>query len=55
MWNGLTDEVIWAEEVVVPDLECEAWGQVVLRLGQAVEVLLHEKIHDTSTLLQVEQ
>ena len=36
----LTDEVIWAEEVVVPDLQCEARVHVHLRLAQTVEVLL---------------
>ena len=36
----LTNEVIWAEEVVVPDLQCEARVHVHLRLAQTVEVLL---------------
>ena len=36
----LTDEVVRAEEVVVPDLHCEARVHVHLRLAQTVEVLL---------------
>ena len=35
-----TKKVIRVEEVVVPDLHCEAWRKVELGLIQTIEVLL---------------
>ena len=38
--SPLTKEVVRAEEVIVPDLEGEAWQEVFLCLCQTVEVFL---------------
>lgn len=44
--SALTNEVIRAEEVIVPHLQGEARGHMDLRLGQTVEVLLLLDDHD---------
>jgi len=40
IFSSLTKEVIRIEKVIIPDLQGEAWEEMFLCLGQAVEVLL---------------
>ena len=40
IFSFLTKEVIRIEKVIIPDLQGEAWEEMFLCLGQAVEVLL---------------
>ena len=40
IFSSLTKEVIRIEKIIIPDLQGEAWEEMFLRLGQAVEVLL---------------
>ena len=42
----LTNEVIWSEDIIVPDLHSEDGKNVVLCLCQAVEVFLFLDHHD---------